>query len=138
MSSPNRTVIQWLIWYATGKKRPDIVEIEHEIIAEFEELYRESRLFSGAKFSAISFMFCFADELEEQIKLGRVGKTGVLSVDIVLDSAKWENLSRQQLKDHMRLAIMQAVVMAGARYKLPMGQFEAELAKLKSQLGVTS
>src|SRR6185503_10541789 len=119
MSSSTHTVIQWLIWYVTGKKRPDTVEIDREIVAEFEDLYRKSRFFSGAKFTAISFMFCFAEKLEEQVKVGRLRKSRALSVDIVLDSAKWENLSKQELKDCMRLGMLQAVVVAGNRYKLP-------------------
>lgn len=126
-------MIQWLIWYVTGLNRPEAAAISDEIAAEFEALYRESGFLSGAKFMSISFMFIFGD-LQEQIKLGRIGKSGVLRANIVLDSTRWERTSRQELKDYMRLAMMQAVVMAGTRYKLPVAPFVAKLKGLHSRL----
>jgi hypothetical protein len=135
MCSSARTVIQWLVWYVTGEKRRDAVEIDQEIVEEFEAFYHKSKFFSAAKFSTISFMFCFAEKVQERVKLGRIRKSGALSVDIVLDSTNWENLSKQELKDYMRLGMMQAVVMAGSRYKLPIEPFEVKLKELQTKLG---
>ena len=135
MNNEPRTWIQWFLWHIAVTKRLDMNDIERELVAEFGKLYEDEGYFSNAKMTGISFIFGFSDKVEPHLRVGRMRKNGMLSVDVALKSEMWEHATTEELKHEMRLMMLKAVVKAGSRYKLPVGVFEARLRKAPTKSG---
>ena len=127
-----------IIWFITMRKHPNELKMHSELITELETLYRKARLFPNEKFTGIYFAIGYLVDVPEKIKLGRVRKSinDTLWVELIVDGHNWDNLTTDELKDHLMLMMARAVTMAGKRYKLPTGPFEEKIRELEQKEGV--